>query len=526
VILLNLASAAALPDNREGTLLYRHPEYERRWWWREFNRVSYLGGREYYRPTRLTVEFQEPYVVSRNETGQAEDTVGTRTIDNASLLFRHNREKSWEYENRRKRAHYHNFVKTTVNALVSHATKKAANREGPEELKAFWDGVDYRRQHKIDNWMTSGLRWAQVTGIVWACVDVDSDGEHDGKPYVYWVSPLDVFDWALDDDGELLWLKQFEYTDARRESWRDKVEPKYRVRIWHRDHVETWETDRNGQHEQRVGEKAHGAGRVPFEPLYSSRDEDMPFPEGVPLVGDLCKAANSVFNYTSLLNDILYKGTFSWLAIPDPNIDTIQVGTNTAFGYNPLTGGKPEYVSPDPEQPRVLMEAVAASLEQARAAVGIGRGRSEGSMEQASADALELESEDKRSILADIAREGEDFERRLAALVLGYKTGVAKVEGVHVQYPREFDMRTFKAEVDEVLSLRKVGLSPEIDLQLRQDLTRRKFAGLPPEQMEALLASLKVVEPPMPLDSDEERGQGVAKDPNRPDNDGQANQPP
>ncbi len=504
-MIVNLTSGLLNPlANQPGTLFYKHPDYLRRWWWREFGRVSYVGGQEYHRPSRLAIEFEEPIIVSKDENGapiQPEQR-GSQTTIYKSLLYRFSREKELEYWNRQKRAYYQNYVRTIANMLVSHAMKQGVTRDGDPLLMKFWEKVDQKRTTGMDSFVRAGLRWAQVKGIMWACVDVATEGENaDGQPYVYWVSPLDILDWEVDEYGEIVWLKQFVYTEAKR-TWRDAVTPVYRFRIWQRDRVDTYQTTATGNGEQLIDSKEYGIKRVPFVPLYSTRDEEYTFPDGQPLLADFCKGCNDIYNKVSLLNEIIYKQTFSWLIIPDKNVDILQAGTGTALGWDATNSGgaKPEYIAPDPEQARVIMESIASGIEQLRQSVGVGRGRQEGSMQKSSGDAMELESEDKRSILGDIASAAEDFEKRLVDLVFAYRQS-KPAEPPHIQYPTDFDLRSLQDDIDEALSFRTLGLSPEINLELTEQLVRRKFSSMPAAELDALvktLEKLKLEPPPVP----------------------------
>ncbi len=528
----DLLSGSAPP----GSLLYRHPEYNLRWWWREFGRLSYLGGREYHRPSRLSIEFQYPVYSARDQNGQliATKAVNPEVLSTTykTLLFRHDREKDWEFWNRQKRAHYHNFVRTVVNMLVSHATKREPTREGDQILKDFWEGVDQKRTTDIDNFTKYGLRWAAVKGIMWACVDRKSkDQGGDGNPYAYWVSPLDILDWDVDDDGNIRWLKQFCYSEAERD-WSRPIQQRYEFRIWYPGKVEIHKTDVTGVETvggqkiprlSNIGVETRPTGidKVPFVPLYSVRDEDQLFPDGTALAADLCKGANHVYNLGSLLSDILYKQTFSWLVIPDKNVDTLQMATSTFFGYDPQgSSAKPEYVSPDAKQAEVILAAITQHIEQMRQAIGVGRGRQESSRMPTTADGMELQNEDKRSILYDIATEAEAFERRLVDMVQLYRfpnatpTSAAD-DAVRIQYQREFDLRTLGEEVDEALSFKSLGLSPEINLEMAAQLVRRRFSGMPQDKLDELIKTLdavKLAPPPQPSVTMNAKGETVITD--------------
>src|SRR6185295_18094766 len=195
---------------------------------------------------------------------------GVKRVTYPSLLYRFSREKEVAYWNRQRRSYYQNYVRTIVNMLVSHATKQGVTRDGDELLMEFYKSVDQQRTQSIDDFMRSGLRWAQVEGIMWACVDVESPKEGgDGTPYVYWVSPLDILDWETDDDGNIVWLKQFVYVDAKR-TFEEAVKPVYRFRIWYQDHVDTYQTNETGGDRKQLPTRQYDTGgKVPFVPLYS-----------------------------------------------------------------------------------------------------------------------------------------------------------------------------------------------------------------------------------------------------------------
>lgn len=484
-------------------LLFRNPIYDDRWWWRELGRVSYLGGREYARPKLLSIAHQRPrfgevkspdgIVTSTNQFLGLTDTTATK-----SLLFRHEREEEWEFFNRQTRAHYDNIVRTVANSLVSHATKKGPLRDGDAQIEKFWEGVDLKRSKSIDTFVKEIAVQADVQDIMWACVDCRSTEQGgDGVPYTYPVSPLDILDWDVDDNGELLWLKQIILCYPRR-AFNEPVTLKFRFRVWERKVVTTYQTDLAGGNQETIATDTNPIGVVPFLPFYSIRDDAAIFPSGTARLGDFCKAANHVYNLKSLLSEICYKQNFSLLLIPDKNVDKVQLGVSAAMGYDAqrANGAEPKFISPDPDQARVLIEAIQSTIEQERQGLGIGRGRQESSMQKSSEGALELESDDKRSILVDIADECQDFERRLVAMANRYRSQAASAEATEkIQYPTDFDTRSLEAEIDEALSLRKLQMSPEVDLEVLKQIVSRKFSNMAPDDQRRLIDSLKLKTP-------------------------------
>jgi hypothetical protein len=504
-----------------GSVGYQHPEYKRRLWWWQFWDASYKGGIDYQKPQRITIEFQYPNLGPRRDdrgviiSGDPTSTVTGQTTDRyPSFLFRFDRESAWEYENRRKRASYLNFTKPIVNLVVSHTLKTAPVRDGPEELKTFWSAVDQRRLTSMDQWIRGAARRANYLGLWYACADVDTkDG--DGKPYIYGVSPLDILDWQTDEDGQFIWLKQFIFSDETRD-WSQPYKARPLFRLWTRDTVVTM--DRTGKPVDT--ERKHEFGRVPFEPVYSltGKDEDYSFPAATPYAADIAKMNNRVFNYDSLIDQLAYEQVFSQLIIPDESgqIDDVQLGIKRAFAFNPgAAGGEPKFIAPDPQQLLSLLEAKRDTIEQARQAAGTGRGRQEASQQKSSGEALALETEDKRSLLGDCADELQDAEIRVANLVLSYRTGAAAAKPAKptVQYSRQFDMRTFKERVDEVLSFRSVGLPVPVDKAVKRRLVRQYFEDQNATQAEldemtAAVDAMPDQEPTPPADGAQPPGAG------------------
>lgn len=469
-----------------GDLRYKHPD----WLWRyptwEMARLAYVGGREFLEPRNITY----PYIAySKQQTTGADNLTTTKWVEQRlqipSMLVRHARESSSEFAARSARATYYNMVRPIINELCATALREEPTREGDAQLTEFWGAADETRTQSLSAMLRAASPWAETLGIMHACVDVKTAADGgDGKPYLYWVAPIDILDWQVDDDGNYEWLKQFTRVERRR-TFRGQVELVYRYRIWTKTDLTVIETDDKGSDERIIGTRPHAFGAVPFIPLYSQKDPDANCPHGIPRTGDMVRAAIRVFNLVSLLDEILAKQTFSQLCLPDPNVDEVEIGMSSAITYDGARGGEVKYISPDPEQARVLLEAIGSALEHIRSVVGVGRGRSESSKDQASGAALELEGEAKKTIVADVAASAEDFERRLAAFLTRIRTGTPGE--VFVQYPREFDLRSFAATVADATSFTKLDVGPMAKRLELQNVVRKRFRNLPPDELDALI---------------------------------------
>lgn len=481
-----------------GNISYRHPEWVRRFRGWEFARVSYVGGTDYTEPANLDHTFLR---ASRLPDPRADGSAQWVWTPEAirSLLYRHARETDADYQARNQRAVYYNVVQPIISELVATALRQEPERRGDKLLEDFWAGADQERARSLTSMLGEGAPWGEVYGINHACVDIDPAPGGDGKPYLYWVDPIDVMDWSVDEDGNYRWLKVFVYADTERK-WTDAVLTVYRYRIWYPDRVETWQADDSAGAGQRlVKTDAHGFGVVPFVAYYAKRNPHATFPDGKSRVLDIFKASNRVFNLLSLLDEIFYKQAFSQLVIPDTNIDATQTGLSYAICYDGKLGGEVKYISPDADQPRVLMEGIGAALEQIRSSSGFGRGASESSKQAQSGDAIELESESKKTIVADVAGSMEDFEKRLAAVLAKIRRATASK--AFIKYPREFDLRSFAAVVADATSFQALSVGPAAKKLDLQGIVKQRFRGLPPDELKALVDAVPEPVTAEPLDN-------------------------
>ena len=98
------------------------------------------------------------------------------------------------------------------------------------------------------------------------------------------------------------------------------------------------------------------------------------------------------------------------------------------------------------------------------------------------------------SFLLDIADQCQDFERRVVVMVNKWRERASASDTTTVQYPTDFDTRSLQADIDEALSLKRLSLSPEVDLALLQQIVARKFGNMDPGEQRVLIDSLKVAQ--------------------------------
>lgn len=473
--------------------------WKENWWWWEFFRLSYVGGREYMSPS-IT---QRWYFPKRSTTDQGVDRLRFEEGDLYSFLFRHNREENGDYDQRVARSFYRNLTRPIVDTYAAHVLGKSVLRDYGNapmlgDLAKRIDGG----QSTVAEFMTAGLKWAQVFGHVFCVVDMPElqpgeivtradEKERGMLPYASWYSPLAVLDWEVDRYGRFVWVKTVE-SDLRKirlTSQQGQPSSDSRLyRVWYADHWELLEGARGGEG-MLLAEGPNPIGRVPIEVLYGERTAGETQPIGRSRIGDITMLNREIYNLDSLKQDIMYSQAFAFFMVPDKSglVTRVDVGLHRALVYDPESG-TPSFVGPPVDYVQNIRDEIADLVLQIRALAGLSRGVGEQSIAARSGDALLIETQDKAVMLLALAHEAEDFENRLFRLA-GKWLGVSDWDGA-VRYPESYDIRSLMDDLDVAMKYGQLDPPATAKQHVLEGVTRRLLGHLPARELAAIVSEI------------------------------------
>jgi len=377
-------------------------------------------------------------------------------------IFQYYKEGKDEYANRVARAYRFNHTREVVDLVNKYLFRaKPARRESaPESVKRFWEKATISGL-SIDELMRTASIKSSIFGRPWIVVDSsvqDNEGERsvaddqagDGRIYAYLVKPENVLDMSYDDQGNLNWI-------LIREQFRDDEDPfeddgfvSHRYRLWTRsDWFLITHTDRKRKAVEIAGQGSHDLGEVPAIPVDNQIGDDNY--DSPALIADIAYLDRACANYASNLDAIIQDQTFSQLAMPAQGVlpgdeahdKMLEVGTKRVFTFDG-EGGKPEFLSPDPRQAQLIIEAIQQIINEIYHSVGLAGERTKADnskgIDNSSGVAKSKDFERVNALLVSKADSLERVENRLVHLVSLW-AGEAPPEHDLVSYSEDFDVR-------------------------------------------------------------------------------------
>lgn len=393
---------------------------------------------------------------------------------------------------RRAIASYENFAKTIVLALKDALTREQPTRRigdgtstEPTRLEEFWDNVDGAGTH-IDDFMATCWDLAATFGHVFLYLDrapVEIEGvtaADDPLPFVRVYTPLDAWDWLVDDMGEMSAIKFAEF--APRATLQDAYRTDVRLRVIDRKEWKLFDQKGN-----LVSQGEHGMGRLPVIPLFASRRPMEPH-VGDSVLGDP-NLYIDLFNLISEIRELLRNQTFSILNIPlgtgdqAMTVDQAMALAGTSKGTDNVlfSGLAAQFIQADAANITAYHAEMERKLRAIYRMVAIPW---ESDSQDAEAEgSMKLKREDMNQRLAGYADELERADYLLAELFYrateGPETAVQSMENdeVQVKYPDNFDMTPFDAVLEQAQAALDLGMPALFLKELRKRLAR-KFDGM------------------------------------------------
>jgi hypothetical protein len=468
---------ATSPGN-EINLDHVHPSYARmydRW---IMAQDFYRGGIHVIEPAEYEQEYR--YAKPRSSGGSSgTDTDSTAEMEEQrwdwgtdtynSYLWKAPRESLPDFFERCRRIVPLPLFKSIVDIYVAGVLSPGVELD--KKLAGIWK--DYDKDIDMsgtnrDAFVTQSLGHAQEFGRYHAIVDRtrqkdkaksrQQQKDRGERTYVQGISPLQLVDWEIDEVGQFVWIKIREVDQSPRDPLKkfpDKI--KYQYRIWTRSDWSLWRAtksdDKKTDNWAKVDGDTHGVGVVPLVTLWASRERRM---ECESPLADALDLNHEIINRYSELDVLERYQSFSLLYLPTADGGApgpMELGPGSAYTGPPE--GKPSYISPDGIFAVEKWKRIDGRIFMMRQLTGVGRGRAEYSKEERSADAILRESEDKKTFMAMLSSAASEFDNGISQMIKLWEGDGVK-DPPHYQYPKTFDIKGTRAQINEVLQLGSV----------------------------------------------------------------------
>lgn len=462
-------------------VLHKHPDFVR---WEKiykFFEESYTGGHEYI---------------------------------SGGHLFKHTFEDNEGHKDRLERAYYYNYCAPVVNTYNSFIYGQDVDRDygslaDNPLFEMFLKNAD-KQGNGYEEVCRTGSKWASATGIQFWLIDKPAvpaatrkeEIDNELYPYIVRLSPRCVLDWGLDTYGNPVWIKVKEGAEDRQtfDAKEQKVE---RYRIWYRDRWELYEvtkSDTGSGKAVKVDEGEHPVGEVPIVPVVHVSECPM---SGISLIEDIAYVNRAIYNWCSLLDEILYRQTFSQLVMPeDPKspISDQALGTARGLGFPPEARHAPHFISPDASQAAVISEQIKDGVEEIYRLASLEGGS--GVEKDASGISKAYDFTLTNNTLVSKAINMEDAETR--ALRIWAKWLEIDDPGVNIAYAREYDIIKLSEELENAIKAKTMNISQTFDKEMKKRVVHRMLPRLADDmkkQIEQEIDSASAEAPKGPFDN-------------------------
>lgn len=433
-------------------------------------------------------------------------------------LFRFSRESNEEFTARLKRAYKNNHSERVVNIYNSYLFKSPAERsiikDSSKKLEVFQENTD-GQGNSINDFMKQVDKMGEITGRCYIVMDraprdaVESpmsqrENLSDNMiPYCYTIKPQDVIDISFDDYGNIKWLivKETYRNDDDWKTAENKTRERYRV--WTPENI--FLVDGNNT------ETLPGPGFVPV--IYYDPERQDQY-TGASLLKTVSYIDRAIFNNQSRLDVILNEQAFSQLALPfqalpqstfmnETDVDedgnensvakeVLELSAKRVFLFDAASSKGPEWISPDPEQARIIMEAIAADYKSLYSTLGLaGEVGEDVKMESGIAKAWNFDKVNR--MLSSRADNLEETELKLYNMFSKYLEMEVEVK---VDYPETFDLETDQETIDRAERLLLLDMPLSYQKEVMKDLLGKTLPKANPEVIKIITNDIEAYEGP------------------------------
>jgi len=384
---------------------------------------------------------------------------GTGIFYTGDVLDKFGRESDEDYQSRKDQYKYtyENIFSQKVDKFIAHIFKQGVKRETTNSLLSIMlDDIDGNGTH-LNDFMVKFAKHAKALGVGLLLVDMhqvtaqslDEQINRRQVPYFVEILPENVYDYELDDNKTLKYVKYIETIDGE-----------YYFREWDTQGWKLQTKDGN-----LVSEGQHNLGVCPI--LVFS---EMGAFESVGSFTSIAGLSKKLVNIESELRNIMRYQGFSILTIQtsrgvEPDFDVGASNLLTYTGENP-----PAYINSDSSQASIYEERML----KIREAIDIISFDTVTTKSQETAQSLQIRFEGLNAALNAFAQKLDRLETQAFELVCRY-LGLSSDNLINISYPTNFQISDPLVELQMLENIRSIARIPTYEIEklkkiIKQDL--------------------------------------------------------
>lgn len=290
---------------------------------------------------------------------------GGPTFACAKNLFKHQRENPDDFNDRASRVHYFNYCEPLTDFFTHFIFTETIQRDGGKNSDFYLNFISdvNKKGDAVSDYMKMVSDDMQIFGMSYTLVDSPKQVGADGdvltvqevedlgiRPYWVLIKPDEVTDWETDDFETVIYGKRLQMTTDRTTGEVRTVE-KYTE--WYPDKTIITLVDASSYAQPQVISQdtyPNALGMIPLVCVRYKRSKRHPY-MGNSFLRDFAYNNREVMNYTSLLQEFLYRQCFNILAkesdtsLPFRDQEDNITGTSNVLEY-PKGATAPSYISP------------------------------------------------------------------------------------------------------------------------------------------------------------------------------------
>lgn len=416
--------------------------------------------------------------------------LGTGGYRSGTYLIPHKRENLNDYQIRQSKNYYSNQYRPIWQAHFKPIFKNDAVRTTTELTtqfealyKVFLENCDGKGTH-LQNFVEKSAGETKNLGASFIVVnnDIEIDStiedvitQRVGVPYAFLITPDMVYDYDVDSFGNLVKLRWVQQDGEITYDGLGQADSINLVNSFtpnteggaESSHLivgvdaEFWYVyDDQGEVQQMY---PNTIGEIPVVRLTSEPTDEI-IPES-----DLYAVAriqNRIYNLASIITDIADNQGFSILTMPMTAQSGVDFSTTKGLGYPQDSSNKPEFISPDANQLKTLIELYQSQINELYQAGVVNHLQ----RFQQSAESKELDRARLNDLLGTFTGQIEQAERKvmyLFGLYVGFNYEY------NVVYSRDFGVSTLAEDIETFEALKSSGISTELSVELEKGIARR-----------------------------------------------------